>query len=141
MRVFVCCSSTRLFTDVVGSICTVEVIPEVVPQVGEEGVVLLYIGQAVLIPVVVVRFSISPVKPLDSSVAMLPYPGSWVMVRVMALISHSIQPELVEFSWLCGVKESALNPVVDAWMIQLSNMSIMKHTQELSILEGHHLSR
>ena len=53
-----------MFADVVGAHVAVEVIPEVIPEDWEEGVMLLHHGHTVL-AAEVVRLAITPVKPGD----------------------------------------------------------------------------
>ena len=62
-----------MLADVVGAHVAVEVIPEVIPEDREEGVMLLYHGHTVL-AVEVVRLTISPVKPGDRLIHMRPHP-------------------------------------------------------------------
>ena len=62
-----------MLTDVVGAFVAVKVIPEVVPEHREQGVVLLYHGDAVL-AVEVVGLAIGPVKPGDGLILVRPHP-------------------------------------------------------------------
>ena len=71
--------------DVVADRVTAHVVPEVVPGPGEEGVVVLPHGEAVLVPVVV-GLPLGPVKPVRSPVHVRPEPGAGVMLVMLALI-------------------------------------------------------
>ena len=75
----------RVLADVVVGGLAVHVVPEVVPGPGEEGVVVLPHGEAVLVPVVV-GLPLGPVKPVRSPVHVRPEPGAGVMLVMLALI-------------------------------------------------------
>ena len=77
---------TSIFTDIMGWVFTVIVIPEVVPGPGEEGVVVLPHGDAVL-PVQVVGLTVPPVKPVHCGVHVGPVPHTRV-VLVMSRLEH-----------------------------------------------------
>ena len=62
-----------MLADVVGAHFAVKVIPEVVPEDGEEGVMLLHHGDAVLASEVV-GLAIGPIKPGDGLVLVRPHP-------------------------------------------------------------------
>ena len=79
---------TRIFTDIMSWVFTVIVIPEVVPGPGEEGVVVLPHGDAVL-PVQVVGLTVPPVKPVHSGVHVRPVPHTRVML-VMSRLGHLV---------------------------------------------------
>ena len=64
-----------VLADVVGAHFAVKVIPEVVPEDGEEGVVLLHHGDAILASEVV-GLAIGPVKPGDGLILVRPHPVS-----------------------------------------------------------------
>ena len=64
-----------MLADVVGAHFAVKVIPEVIPEHGEEGVMLLNHGDAVL-AAEVVGLAIGPVEPGDGLVLVLPDPVS-----------------------------------------------------------------
>ena len=76
---------TSIFTDIMGWVFTVIVIPEVVPGPGEEGVVVLPHGEAVLVPVVV-GLPLGPVEPVRSPVHVRPEPGAGVVLVMLALL-------------------------------------------------------
>merc|ERR1712179_83069 len=94
---------------------TVEIVPEVV-SVEVPRVVDLHHPHAVL-AVLVVRLTISPVKPLDGLVLVRPdpFPG---LVLAVTLSSEGSHPELDPVSGLEHVEELGLEPVVDPGVVQ-----------------------
>merc|ERR1711878_56802 len=97
----------------------------------------LHQGHAVL-PVPVVRLSLSPVEPLDSLVLVRPDPLSRVVLAV-TLSSEGSHPELYSVSRLELVEELGLEPVVDAGMIQLSDPGLVGLTEKISVISGNPL--
>ena len=73
-----------VLADVVGGHITVNVIPEVVPEDGEEKVVDLHHGQAHL-PAVVVGLPVSPVKP----------PHLYLVLLYLLNVSILLHPKLI----------------------------------------------
>ena len=66
----------------------VKVVPEVVPEDGEEGVVDLHHAEAHLPAVAVaVGLTIGPVKPLHGGVVAVPGPGSGGILAVATLVT------------------------------------------------------
>ena len=77
-----------VLADVVGGHITVNVIPEVVPEDGEEGVVDLHHAEAHLPAVAVaVGLTISPVKPVNGGVVAIPGPHSGGILAVATLVT------------------------------------------------------
>ena len=73
-----------LLTDIVSRIITINIIPEVVSCNREEDIMILSENHAVL-SMIVVGFSISPVKPCDGGVSVRPPPVSWSLFTVSTL--------------------------------------------------------
>ena len=71
--------------DVVADRVAAHVVPEVVPGPGEEGVVVLPHGEAVLVPVVV-GLPLGPVEPVRRPVHVRPEPGAGVVLVMLALL-------------------------------------------------------
>ena len=75
-----------ILTDVVSSSVTRQVIPEVVPEDGEEGVMDLHHAEAHLPAVViVVGLTVGPVKPLHGRVVRVPEPLPGGVLAVTSL--------------------------------------------------------
>ena len=127
---------TFLLTDVVVRSVTVHIIPVVVP-VEVEGVVYLHHAHAVL-AVVVVRFPISPVEPLDSLVLVRPEPLPW-SVLVVTFSSEGPHPEVSPVSGQEHVEQLGLQPVVDAGVVQLCHPGLVGSTQNIRGISGHTL--
>ena len=125
---------TSLLTDVVLGPVAVQIVPEVVPVEVERIPVPLHQSHAVL-PVPVVRLSLSPVKPLDSLVPVRPDPLPWA-VLVVTLSSEGSHPELNSVSGIEPVEELGLEPVVDPGVVQLSDPGIMELAEKISIVSG-----
>merc|ERR1712146_641767 len=79
-----------------GRSCRSQSQEEVVPEHGEEGVVLLHHGDAVL-AAEVVGLAIGPVKPGDGLILVRPHPVTGGPLTV-PLLSGSSKPELSPFS-------------------------------------------
>ena len=73
-----------VLADVVGAHVAVKVIPEVIPEHGEEGVMLLNHGHAVL-AAEVVRLAIGPVKPGHGLILVRPHPVTRAVLTVPLL--------------------------------------------------------
>ena len=123
---------TSLLTDVVLGPVAVQIIPEVISVEVERIPVPLHQSHTVL-TVVVVRLTLSPVKPLNSLVLMRPDPLSW-SVLVVTLSSEGSHPELSPVSGLELVEELGLEPVVDAGVVQLSYPGLVRLTEKISIV-------
>ena len=128
---------TFLLTDVVVRSVAVHIVPEVVP-VEVERVVDLHHAHAVL-SVVVVRFPIGPVEPLDSLVLVRPDPlaGS---VLVVTLSSEGSHPEVGPVSSLEHVEQVGLQPVVDAGMVELRHPGLVVGAEDVGVISGYTLS-
>ena len=84
-KIYLLSSIADVLTKIMSSVATVIVIPEVVPGPGEEGVVVLPHGEAVLVPVVV-GLPLGPVEPVRSPVHVRPEPGAGVVLVMLALL-------------------------------------------------------
>merc|ERR1712110_949909 len=115
-----------------GNRVTFKIIPEVIPEDGEERVVVLSHHQTVF-AVLVVRFPLCPVKPAHSFVLMRPGPLSRSVLTV-SLPRLGAQPELLRHSGLCLVQQLRLQPVVDTRMIKLSHPGSMGSTENISVV-------
>ena len=144
-----------VLADVVGAHVAVKVIPEVIPEHREEGVVLLDHGHAVL-AAEVVGLTISPIEPGDGLILVRPHPVSRLVLTVPLLLtrndkkeifehfpiflfylSGSSEPELAPFSDLKFIQQNRLEPVVDSRMIQLRDPGpVMEVTQDVRVLLG-----
>ena len=135
---FIKCLNLRTFllTDVVVRCVTVHVVPVVVP-VEVEGVVHLHHAHAVL-AVVVVRFPVGPVEPLDSLVLVRPEPLSR-SVLVVTVTSEGSHPEVSPVSGQEHVEQLGLEPVVDAGMVELGHPGLVVGTQNVGVISGHTL--
>merc|ERR1719184_321962 len=91
--------------------------------------------------VIIVRFSISPVKPRHRLVLVRPPPLSLVVVRVVASSSGCSKPESSVLSYLCSVQQYRLQPVFDTRVIQLSHPSLVESTENVGIILGYCLPR
>merc|ERR1719180_597579 len=91
-----------VLADVVGAHFAIKVIPEVIPEDGEEGVVLLHHGDAVL-AAEVVGLAIGPVKPGDGLILVRPHPvtgGSFTVPLISDPGFPSLHcPDLIEPHW------------------------------------------
>ena len=76
-----------IFTDIMSRSSTVVVIPEVVPEDGQQRVVVLPQDHAVL-PVVVVGLALSPVEPAHRLVLVRPPPLAGTVLAVTILKIH-----------------------------------------------------
>ena len=76
--------STLFLTDIVVGNVTAHIVPEEVPEDGDEGVVELSHGETVL-TLQVVGLSISPVEPLHGLVGVRPEPLARVVLTVALL--------------------------------------------------------
>ena len=74
-EIYLLSSIADVLTKIMSSVTTVKVIPEVVPCPGEEWVMVFSHHEAVL-AVVVVGLAVSPVKPINGGVHVLPHPVS-----------------------------------------------------------------
>merc|ERR1712216_564563 len=125
-------SSTSHLADVVGSFVTAHVIPLVVSRNWEEGVMLLPESETHLVVLIVVRLTVPPIKPLDGCVHVIPLPFSRLVLTVPTR-STSTKPECSVFTRRNCRKETSLQPVVDPWVIKLSNPgSRVSGTHEVS---------
>merc|ERR1712001_232104 len=113
---------------------TFNIVPEVVPVEVERIPVSLNQSHAVL-PVPVVRLTLSPVEPGDSLVLVRPEPLSRVVLAV-TLSSEGSHPELNSVSGLEPVEKLGLEPVVDSRVVELSNPGIMGLTEDISVISG-----
>ena len=85
--------STLFLTDIVVGNVTAHIVPEEVPEDGDEGVVELRHGETVL-TIQIVGLSVSPVEPLDGLVSCWPEPLPGVMLTVALLqvrVSQTVQ--------------------------------------------------
>ena len=74
-EIYLLSSIADVLTKIMSSVATVIVIPEVVPCPGEEWVMVFSHHKAVL-AMVVVGLAVSPVKPINGGVHVLPHPVS-----------------------------------------------------------------
>ena len=81
---------------------------------GEEGVVVLPKGEAHLLVVVVVGLAVSPVKPGDGLIHVVPGPGARLVLAVASL-STATKPELGPFTRGDCLQQAGLQPVVDTY--------------------------
>ena len=85
--------STLFLTDIVVGNVTAHIVPEEVPEDGDEGVVELRHGETVL-TIQIVGLSVSPVEPLDGLVSCGPEPLPGVVLTVALLqvrVSQTVQ--------------------------------------------------
>ena len=83
-KIYLLSSIADVLTKIMSSVATVIVIPEVVPGPGEEWVMVLSHHKAVL-AMVVVGLAVSPVKPINGGVHVLPHPVSGGTLTVSLL--------------------------------------------------------
>lgn len=77
-----------ILADVVSGLVAAQVVPEVIPEDGEEGVVDLHHAEAHLpAAAVVVGLTIGPVKPLHGGVVAVPDPLSGGVLAVTSLVA------------------------------------------------------
>ena len=123
---------TSLLTDVVLGPVAVQIVPEVVSVEVERILVPLHQSHTVL-TVVVVRLTLSPVKPLDGLVLVRPDPLTRVVLTV-TFPCEGRHPELDPVAGLEVVEQLGLEPVVDTGVVQLSNLLyIYKYINTISI--------
>ena len=75
---------TLLLTDIMSRCIALKVIPEVVSEDWEEWIMVLSQNKTVF-SLLIVGFSISPVKPCDGGVPVRPPPVSWSLLTVSTL--------------------------------------------------------
>merc|ERR1719230_1030128 len=73
-----------VLTDVVVSAVAVHVVPEVITEDWEEGVVVFPQSEAVLVVAKVVWLPVVPVEPLDGLIHVVPGPGARLVITVVA---------------------------------------------------------
>ena len=108
-KIYLLSSIADVLTKIMSSVATVIVIPEVVPCPGEEWVMVLSHHKAVL-AMVVVGLAISPVKPINCGVHVLPHPVSrgsltvsllqWAKIFITNIFKCSILKSLPQ----CGLQ-------------------------------------
>merc|ERR1719228_1621526 len=116
---------TFFLADIMSRLVTAVVIPEVISPNREQCIV------------VVIRFTISPVKPLNSGVPVGPEPIAHVVVRVMITVCCCSEPELCIFPYISQIQQFGLEPVVDSWMVQFCHPPLMESTENVGIILGH----
>ena len=139
-KIYLLSSIADVLTKIMSSVATVIVIPEVVPCPGEEWVMVLSHHKAVL-AMVVVGLAVSPVKPINCGVHVLPHPVSrgsltvsllqWAKIFITnsnvqywsADLSVASKPKLGVLSNLCCCQQFVLQPVVYSFIICLRNLT------------------
>merc|ERR1740128_959364 len=129
-----------LFTNIMcRCIITEVVVPVVITLIWEQRAVVLTENQTVFI-MPIIRLAISPVKPVNSYVPVLPEPLAIVVVGVVTASGFCSQPELVPISRLSDVQQLRFQPVVDSRMVQFSNPSLMESAENIGIIPGDRFS-
>merc|ERR1719447_241428 len=130
-----------VLADVVVRAVAVHVVPEVVTEDWEEGVVVFSQCEAVLVVAKVVWLPIMPVKPLNCRVHMIPSPGAWLVVAVVSF-SSSTHPERGSLSNGDLGEHLRLQPVVDPRVIKFSDPgSGVSSTDEVGRRSRYRLTR
>merc|ERR1719430_1469807 len=111
---------TSVLTGVMVSAVAVHVVPEVITEDWEEGVVVFPESEAVLVVAKVVWLPVMPVEPLDGLIHMVPGPGARLVITVVPA-GPSTHPEGSPLPHGDLGEHLRLQPVVDSRVVKLSN--------------------